>query len=167
MLRPVLDIIDCKILDALQRNARLTNQALAEAVNLSPSACLARVRRLEAAGIIAGAHAAVDIEQVQPTIVIFAEVTLASHRPQDFARFEAHIATVSAVVEAAQVSGTFDYLLKVAVPDINAWRTLADDLLAGDLGVAKITSLVRMAEVKRFTGYPIAGAQPSARKRAG
>ncbi|MGK2285243.1 Lrp/AsnC family transcriptional regulator [Pedomonas sp. V897] len=159
-----LDALDRRILQTLQQNARITNQALAEAVNLSPSACLARVRRLEAAGLILGAHAAIDIERVAPTVVVFAEVTLSSHHPQDFARFEQAMESLPAVVEAAQVSGHFDYLLKVAVPDINAWRRLADALLAGDYGVAKITSLIRMAEVKRFTGYPIEGGTPGKRE---
>jgi len=160
MRQAILDATDRRILHALQQDARMTNQALAGRVNLSPSACLARVRRLQAEGLLLGAHAAVDIERVQPTVVIYAGVTLASHHPQDFARFEERVAALPAVIEAAQVSGNFDYLLKVAVPDINAWRTLADAVLAGEFGVAKITSLIRMAEVKRFTGYPIDGARP-------
>ena len=160
-----LDSIDRRILQTLQENARITNQALAERVNLSPSACLARVRRLEAAGLILGAHAAVDVEQVQPTVIVFAEVRLASHHPQDFARFEEKIWALPQVGEAAQVSGSFDYLLKVAVPDINSWRILADSLSAEDYGVAQITSLIRMAEVKRFTGYTIAGVQPPKGRR--
>ncbi|HLU91940.1 MAG TPA: Lrp/AsnC family transcriptional regulator [Pedomonas sp.] len=156
----MLDSIDRRILQTLQENARITNQALAARVNLSPSACLARVRRLEAAGLLLGAHAAVDVERVQPTVIVFAEVRLASHHPQDFARFEEKIRALPQVVEAAQVSGSFDYLLKVAVPGINAWRILADSLSAEDYGVAQITSLIRMAEVKRFTGYPIEGVEP-------
>lgn len=160
-----LDAIDRRILQTLQENARITNQALAETVNLSPSACLARVRRLEAEGFILGAHAAVDIERAQPTVVVFAEVRLASHRPQDFARFEEKIRALPQVIEAAQVSGSFDYLLKVAVPDINSWRILADSLSMEDYGVAQITSLIRMGEVKRFTGYPIEGGRAPNGKR--
>lgn len=159
-----LDAIDRRILQTLQENARITNQALAEAVNLSASACLARVRRLEAAGVILGAHAAVDVEQIQPTVIIFAEVRLASHHPQDFARFEEKIRALPQVIEAAQVSGSFDYLLKVAVPDINSWRILADRLSMEDYGVAQITSLIRMGEVKRFTAYPIEGVEPQKQK---
>lgn len=155
-----LDSIDRRILQTLQENARITNQALAQVVNLSPSACLARVRRLEAEGLLMGAHAAVDIEQIQPTVVVFAEVRLASHHPQDFARFEEKIQALPQVIEAAQVSGSFDYLLKVAVPDINSWRLLADSLSTENYGVAQITSLIRMAEVKRFTGYPIDSRRP-------
>ncbi len=149
------DAIDLRILALLQANARLTNQALADAVHLSPSACLARVRRLEKAGVVQGAHAAIDVERVRPLLVVFAEVTLANHRLEDFTRFEAAIAALPEVVAADQVSGGFDYLLKVAVADINAWRQLADRLLVDGSGVAKIISHVRMAETKRFSGYPL------------
>ena len=150
-----LDDRDLKILDALQRDGRLTNQALAEAVALSPSACLARVRRLEADGLIAGYHAALALEKIRPTLFVFAEVTLKRHHPDDCARFETAIAAIDEVVEAAEVSGAFDYLLKIAAPDVRRWRELADRLLAEDLGVDKIASHILMKEAKAFAGYPL------------
>ena len=152
-----VDRIDRKILAALQAGGRVTNQALSQAVGLSASACLARVRRLEEDGLIAGYHARVAIESIRPTVVIFAEVTLTRHHPADFAAFEAFAMTVPQVVEAAQVSGAFDYLLKVAVGDMRAWRELSDRVLNSDLGVGKISSHVMMKAAKDFTGYPIDG----------
>jgi Lrp/AsnC family leucine-responsive transcriptional regulator len=126
-------------------------------VGLSASACLIRVRRLEGAGLILGYHAQVAIERVRPTVMIFAEVTLVRHHPADFAAFEAFALTVPEIVEASQVSGAFDYLLKVATRDMRAWRELSDRILNADLGVGKISSHVMMKAAKAFEGVAIMG----------
>lgn len=154
-MQNILDKIDVAILDRLQRAGRITNQALADAVHLSPSACLARVRALEKAGVIAGYHARIVPEKVAPTVIILAEVTLRSHHPADFAMFEQAVQDMDEIVEVAEVSGAFDYLLKVAVSDISGWRALSNRLLTADLGVEKISSHVLMKEVKGFTAYPV------------
>lgn len=150
-----LDRIDLAILDRLQRDGRITNQALSEAVHLSPSACLARMRALERAGVITGYRAHIAIERVAPAVTILAEVTLRSHHPEDFARFEEAVAHIDEIVEVLEVSGSFDYLLKTVVPDIQSWRALSDHLLASSLAIDKITSHVLMKEAKTFAGYPI------------
>ncbi|QUD88783.1 Lrp/AsnC family transcriptional regulator [Phenylobacterium montanum] len=150
-----VDDRDLKILALLQAQGRISNQDLAGAVNLSPSAALQRVRRLEAAGLIRGYHAEIDVEQLRPVLTVFAEVTLTSHFPDDFARFEAELAAIPEVVAAHQISGAYDYLLEVTVSDINSWRQLADQLLGAELGVAKITTTVKMKTAKPFRGYPI------------
>lgn len=152
-----VDRIDGRILTELQADARLTNQALAQRIGLSASACLARVRRMEASGLIAGYHARVAVERIAPAVMLFAEVTLERHRPADFAAFEAFALGIPQVVAAAQVSGAFDYLLQVMVADMRAWRELSDRLLGADLAVAKISSHVIMKEAKPFTGWLIGG----------
>lgn len=150
-----LDRIDLKILETLQADARITNQALADRVGLSPSACLTRVRRLEAAGLILGYHARLAIERIHPAVTVFGEVTLKSHRPADLAVFEAELADIPEVVEAAQVSGPFDYLIKVVTRDIRSWGELADRLLRDDLGVDKIASHILMKDAKPYRGAPV------------
>jgi DNA-binding Lrp family transcriptional regulator len=150
-----LDAIDRRILAELQGAGRITNQALADRVGLSPSACLARVRRLEADGVIEGYHARLSPARLGPSVVIFAPVSLKSQHPRDMARFEAAVNAIPEVVEAAQVSGAFDFLLKVVTRDVHAWRELADSLIEADLGVDKITSHVLMKQSKAFAGYPI------------
>ncbi len=152
---PLVDRIDLKILAALQGDGRITNQALSELVGLSPSACLARVRRLEATGLIEGYAARIAVERIRPTVVIFAEVTLTRHHPSDFAAFESYVLSVPQIVEASQVSGAFDYLLKVAVADMRAWRELSDLILNSDLGVAKISSHVMMKPAKIGGAWPL------------
>ncbi len=150
-----LDRLDLRILAILQADGRITNQALAEQVALSPSACLARVRRLEADGLILGYHARLDIERIRPTVTIYGEVTLKSHRPADLAAFEAVLSEIPEVVEAAQVSGPFDYLIKVVTHDVRAWGALADRLLQEGLGDDKIASHILMKDAKPYRGTPV------------
>jgi Lrp/AsnC family leucine-responsive transcriptional regulator len=150
-----LDRMDIKILQALQKEGRLTNQSLAQRVALSPSACLARVRRLESAGIISGYHARVEVELVRSTLIILAEISLKRHNSTEFARFERVVNTMPEIIEAAQVSGQYDYLLKVVVPDIRAWREIARVLQDGEAGVEKVISHIVIKDAKTFSGFPL------------
>ena len=153
--RPKLDRIDRRILAALQSDARLTNQALSERVALSPSACLARVRRLEREGVIQGYHARLDPFTVDIGLVLYADITLDGHTPTDLARFEEAIAGLPQVVEASHVTGSFDYILKVVVADMREWTEIAERLASADLGVDRINTHVVMRKPKFFVGYPV------------
>ena len=153
--RPQLDRIDRKILAALQSDARLTNQALSERVALSPSACLARVRRLEREGVIQGYHARLDPFTVDIGLVLYADITLDGHTPTELAQFEEAIAGLPQVVEASHVTGSFDYILKVVVADMREWTEIAERLASSDLGVDRINTHVVMRKPKFFVGYPV------------
>ena len=152
---PSLDRIDRKILVQLQAEGRLTNQALAERVALSPSACLARVRRLEEAGVIQGYHARLDPFAVDIGLVLFAEVTLKGHSAAELARFEAAIAAVPQIVEASHVSGAYDYLLKVVVADLPEWTRIGEQLTDSAAGADRIVTHVLLSKAKIFVGYPV------------
>jgi Lrp/AsnC family transcriptional regulator, leucine-responsive regulatory protein len=151
-----LDRIDRSILRILQAEGRVTNQALAPRVGLSPSACLARVRQLERAGVIQGYHARLDPFRVGVGLVLFAEVSLDANGPDDLARFEVAIAERPQIVEASHVSGEVDYLLKVVVQDMPEWTRLKDELTGAEVGIQRITTMVLMTKPKIFSGYPIA-----------
>jgi DNA-binding Lrp family transcriptional regulator len=153
-----LDRIDRRILARLQADGRITNQALAGQVGLSPSACLARVRHLEQVGVIEGYGARLNPWRLEASLILFAEVWLKAHHPDGVARFEADIADIPEIVEASYVSGPFDYLIKVVVPDMAAWIALSEGLIARDPGVDRIVTHVLMKKTKRFAGYPIADA---------
>lgn len=155
--RPIkaLDKIDLNILEALQADGRITNQDLAKKVYLSPSACLARVRALEAAGIITGYHAHVDIERVRPATIVYAEVYMHRHQLADLARLDAVLEKTPEVVEACRVSGPFDYILKVAVSDMREWRGILESILSPHYGVERVTSHVVMRDTKLMKGYPV------------
>src|ERR1700743_1404685 len=90
-----LDRIDIKILPELQKNGRITNVELAELVNLSPSPCLIRVKKLQAEGYIESYSAQINIRKLGPILTVFTEITLKNHRQADFARFIATIEKIS------------------------------------------------------------------------
>jgi len=150
-----LDRTDLKILEVLQNNARITNQGLAERVSLSPSACLARVKALEAQGLIASYRAQIAIDRIRSVTVLFALVTFRKHALDEFKDFDACIAAMPEVVESSRISGQYDYLLRVIVDDVHHWKDIAQKLLNGGFGVERIVSNFLMDEMKSFTGYAL------------
>lgn len=152
---PSLDKIDLKILQALQADGRISNRDLAKLVALSPSACLARVKKLESQGVITGYHAAVRTELFRPTMFVFVEITIKRHLIGEFDSFDEALRALPQVVEAFRVTGAIDYLLKILVEDIQEWRLIAQKLLKEELGVEKMASHIVVVEAKPFEGYPI------------
>lgn len=156
-----LDRIDRAILAELQHDGRITNQRLAEKVALSPSACLARVKRLEAAGVIRGYTARVAPSALGLPVTVFAELTLATHDLRRVRAVEAALRAMPEVVEALQVSGSYDYLVRFVVSDMDRWSVLADSLFDGDLPLQKIVTVVMMKEIKSGGMLPMdTGALP-------
>jgi DNA-binding Lrp family transcriptional regulator len=150
-----LDRIDLKLLDAIQLNGRLSNNRLAQHIALSESACLGRVRHLEQAGVVQRYIADIQIEAIRPAVIVLAEVTLRRHEPEDCQLFEQAISGISDVVEAFQVSGRYDYLLRMVVTDMDDYRAKCDRLLESCDAILRIqTNLVRKRS-KAFSGYPL------------
>jgi len=151
-----LDAIDVKILATLQARGRITKVALAEAVNLSPTPCWERLKRLEKAGIVKGYHALIDLEQLGSVATVLVEVTLKQHRYEDFQRFESAIRRTDEVVECHAVGGGIDYLLKVMAPDIDAYQRLIDRLLLAEIGIDRYFTYVVTRTVKAWPQPPVA-----------
>ena len=151
-----LDRIDINILAQLQRNARLTNIALASAVALSPSPCLLRVKRLEEAGYITSYNARIDLAKLGETITVFTEVTLNDHHREDFAKFEASIRTIDEVIECHLISGGYDYLLKFITRGVAHYQSVIEDILERDIGVAKYFSYIVIKSPIEKLHYPLA-----------
>ncbi|ACP22112.1 putative transcriptional regulator Lrp (plasmid) [Sinorhizobium fredii NGR234] len=137
-----LDRIDVRILNALQKNGRMTNVELAEMVNLSPSPCLLRVKKLQAEGYIEGYSAQINIGKLGQTLTVFTEITLKNHRQVDFARFLAAIEKVDQVIECHLVSGGYDYLVKFVTAGIEEYQMLMERLLGLEIGIDKYFSFV-------------------------
>jgi DNA-binding Lrp family transcriptional regulator len=151
--RPALDRIDLKILAALQRDGRMTNQKLAEVVALSPRASLERVRRLEDAGIISGYQAVIELRELIRPVNVFVEIVL--EKQANRRRFEKRLGTLDEVVECWEVSGNVDYVARFVCADMVAYEELTAVLIDDDtLGVARIVSHVALRPVRRFAGYP-------------
>ena len=117
-----LDRLDLRILRQLQKNGRITNVDLADAVGLSPSPCLIRVKRLEQAGYISGYGAQLRLDKLGDTLTVFTEVTLTDHHREDFVRFEPAIREVDEILECHLVSGGYDYLLKFITRGVNHYQ---------------------------------------------
>ncbi|MDQ1118099.1 Lrp/AsnC family transcriptional regulator [Pseudoxanthomonas winnipegensis] len=139
---PRLDRIDLNILAELQRQGRITNADLADRVGLSPSPCLARVKRLERAGYIAGYGARLDLAKLFRVQVVYTSVTLDNHRREDFDTFEAGLRSVEELTECHLVSGGFDYLLKFVVRDVAHYQSLVEGLLDRHIGISKYFSYI-------------------------
>ena len=137
-----LDRLDLRILAQLQKNGRITNVELADAVGLSPSPCLIRVKRLEQAGYIAGYGAHLRLERLGDTLTVFTEVTLADHHREDFIRFEAAIRDVDEIMECHLVSGGYDYLLRFLTRGVNHFQKVIEGLLERNIGIEKYFSYI-------------------------
>jgi Lrp/AsnC family transcriptional regulator of ectoine degradation len=155
-----LDPIDLKILDAIQRDGRITKLALAEQVGLSPTPCWMRLRKLEKAGIVAGYHARIAVRVVAPVATVLMEVTLASHRQADFDRFERVIRDIPEIVACWSVGGGVDYVLKVMARDIDAYQRLVDGLLDREIGIDRYFTYIVTKTVKEEIALPIAELLP-------
>lgn len=165
MTRRELDRIDLKILEALQRDGRISNNNLAKLVSLSPSACLARLRTLEASRVIVGYQARIALEQVRNVMEVCAEVTMGQHLATVFRNFEDVLSSIPEIVEVVRVSGPFDYLLKVVVSDMNEWKDISQGFLNTENGVVKLMTLVVMQEIKTSAPAPLRPNTPKARRK--
>ncbi len=155
-----LDPIDLKILDAIQRDGRITKLALADKVGLSPTPCWMRLRKLEKAGIVSGYHASIAMRAVAPVATVLMEVTLASHRQADFDRFERVIRDIPEIVACWSVGGGVDYVLKVMARDIDAYQRLVDALLEREIGIDRYFTYIVTKTVKDETVLPVADLLP-------
>jgi Lrp/AsnC family transcriptional regulator of ectoine degradation len=157
-----LDRIDLKILDAVQRDGRITKLALAEKVGLSPTPCWNRLRKLEESGLIAGYHARLALRSVAPIATVLVEVTLGSHRQADFDRFERAIRDIPEIVACWSVGGGVDYLLKVVSRDIDAYQRLIDELLEREIGIDRYFTYIVIKTVKDEAALPLPDLLPAA-----
>jgi DNA-binding Lrp family transcriptional regulator len=137
-----LDRIDIKILHVLQQHGRMTNVELSEVVNLSPSPCLMRVKKLQSEGFIEGYSAQINVAKLGQTLTVFTEVTLKNHRQTDFARFLAAVEKIDQLIECHVVSGGYDYLLKFVTTGIGEYQEIMERLVELDVGIDKYFSFV-------------------------
>jgi Lrp/AsnC family transcriptional regulator, leucine-responsive regulatory protein len=151
-----LDRTDIRILDALQRDGRISNLKLSEMVFLSPTAVLARVQRLSREGYILGFEARLDPLMLKAGMMVFIEVFLDRTNQQVFEQFKVAVAARPEIMECHMVAGGFDYLLKVRVADMGAFRRFAGSVLWQLPGVRETRTYTVMEEVKNTTMLPLA-----------
>ncbi|MBF9035856.1 winged helix-turn-helix transcriptional regulator [Rhodobacterales bacterium HKCCE2091] len=145
---PGMDAIDERILHHLQSDARLSHQDLAERVGLSPSPCARRIRKLEADGIITGYSARINEAKMGFGFSVFVSVRLDQQVDSRLDTFERQVRVCSQVVDCWLMTGSFDYLLRVAVADLHEFETFLTGTLTKIAGVASIESSIPIRRVK-------------------
>ena len=143
-----LDKIDLKILKLLQQNARIPMTELAEKVGLSTTPVTERVKRLERDSIISGYHARLNPHAVGQSLLVFVEIKLRSKSGNIFEDFRREVTRIPQILECHLVSGEYDYLIKVRLPDMSAYRDRLGNILLQLPAAAESRSYVVMEEVK-------------------
>ncbi|WBU54824.1 Lrp/AsnC family transcriptional regulator [Paracoccus sp. SCSIO 75233] len=151
MNAPRLDDRDIAILATLSREGRIAKTDLAARVNLSPTPCWERMKRLEKAGYIRGYQAEIDLATLGPHVQVFVTVELESHRAESFQTFERIVAAMSEITGCWAIGGGYDYLMQVVTVDVAAFQTLMDGLLESRAGVRRYYSYIVTKPVKNVS----------------
>ncbi|MEE4330165.1 MAG: Lrp/AsnC family transcriptional regulator [Wenzhouxiangella sp.] len=149
-----MDKIDRKILLELQSNGRLSNQELAQRVNLSPSPCLRRVRLLEERGIIRGYTAVVDQTACGLPLTVFIRITLERHDVATVSEFERQIREIDEVMDCFLMTGHRDYLLRVVASSLEGYERFVREVIHAIPGIASIDTSFAYGVVKHATALP-------------
>ena len=147
-----LDDTNRRILQELTANGRISNLDLAEAIGLSPSACLRRVQELERRGVIRGYRARLDPAQTGRSFVVYVTIGLAEHSKAAQTGFERAMSAAPEVVECHNIAGAFEYLLRVEVADLPAYKAFHTETLGTVPHVRAITSHMVMGTTKDTRG---------------
>ena len=150
-----MDVKDRQIIRALQEDGRLTNQDLAERVNLSPSPCLRRLRNLETAGIITGYTALVDQKAYGLPITVFIRIRLERHSEEVVKTFETALGRIDEVLDGYLMAGGDDYLLRVIVASLEAYEDFIRRRIHAIPGIASIDTNFAYGVVKQTRVYPV------------
>jgi len=151
-----LDKYDRMILDRLQKDGRISNQDLAEAISLSPSPCLRRVRQMEEEGLIDGYVALLNARKLGLHLMAFIQISMDKHTPERFEAFEETIAGYPEVLECHLITGqSADYVLKVIVRDMDAYQQFLLQKLTRIEGVSGVQSSFVLKSPIKSTALPV------------
>jgi Lrp/AsnC family leucine-responsive transcriptional regulator len=155
MPKPFFDAFDLKILEALQSEGRLSNVELANRIGLSPSPCLRRVKRLEAEGVIEGYSARINRGKIGMGVTVFVAVGLDRHREEEAERFRKVVLRLPQVVSCHAISGEADFLLEIAVADLNHYSEFVLKRLRRIPGVKSLHSSFALETMKAACSAPL------------
>lgn len=151
----VLDVIDKKLLDLLQQDCKQTNKELSNKLNLSVTAVYERIKKLEKEGIINKYVALVRKETIDKAFVVFCHIKLIQHSQEYVIKFEREVANLNEVLECYHISGDYDYLLKVLVKDMEAFREFMVNKLTNINHIGSTHSMFVISEVKHTTAINV------------
>ncbi|HBH06727.1 MAG TPA: AsnC family transcriptional regulator [Flavobacteriales bacterium] len=150
-----IDKIDKKILNVLQENGRITNLNLSNLAGLSPAPTLERVRKLEKSGVIKSYHANVDAEKLGLNLQVVIMVSLTRQINNAMQRFCDKIQTIEEIVECVQVTGGYDYLLRVVVKDVQGLDKLINSKLSKIDEIGSMRTNVILSTIKKANKVPL------------
>ncbi len=151
----MLDEIDKALLELLQKDSKQTNKALSYALGLSVTAVYERIRKLEKKGVISNYVALVDKKKVDKAFVTFCHVKLVQHSQNYVMKFEREVRKLDEVLECYHISGDYDYLLKVMVKDMEAFRDFMVKKLTNINHIGSTHSMFVINEVKHTTAITL------------
>ncbi len=150
-----LDDRDIAILKVLAREGRLSKADLARRINLSPTPCWERLKRLEKAGIIEGYNARIALKKTAPHVTVFVTLELDNHSAGAFQLFEQMVETQDEIVHCWALGGGFDYLMQIVTRDVDTYQRLIDRLLDRGLGLARYYTYIVTKDVKSSGAPPL------------
>lgn len=150
-----IDAIDKKILDELQENGRITNLHLSNLIGLSPAPTLERVRKLEKAKVLKSYHAEVDASKLGYDLNVSIQVTLARQIENAMQKFTSQIQQIDEIIECVQVTGDFDYLLRVIVKDVRGLDILINEKISRIEVIGQLKTNVILSTVKSSKKIPL------------
>ena len=151
----VFDDIDKKLLQLLQNDSKQTNKALANQLNLSVTAVFERIKKLENQGVISKYVVLVNKEKIDKSFVTFCHIKLIQHVQEYVIQFEKEVNKLTEVIECYHISGDYDYLLKVAVKDMEEFRKFMVEKLTNIKHIGSTHSMFVISEVKHTTAISV------------
>ncbi len=146
---------DVKILEVLQNDARVTNQELAEKINVSASPCWRKVRRLEEDEVIKGYRAVLDRKKIGLGVMVFIRVVIDSHSEAQARKFEEEVTALEDVVACYSIGGDADFLLQVVASDLDSYADFAMSVVRRLPGIKEMQSMFVLKEIKPLVTYPV------------
>ncbi|MEQ9466874.1 MAG: Lrp/AsnC family transcriptional regulator [Ekhidna sp.] len=156
-----MDHLDKKLISLLQKNGKLTMKELSAELGLSITPIYERVKRLERKGIIAGYQASIDPKKAGFGFEVFSSVTLESHKAEFLREFETDISKFPEVMECYHMAGSFDFLLKVLVKDMDGYAEFVNKKLAKLDNIRLVQSMMVLKKVKQTHLLPLIDEVPS------
>lgn len=152
---PGLDAVDLDILRMLQKDATLTNKEIAFTLNKSVATIHERTRRLKEQGYIQRVVAILDRKKINKSLIAFSHVLLNDHTANTLATFEREVSRFPEVMECLQMTGSFDFILRIATSDMEAYHDFYRNKLANLPNITTVQSFFVLSEAKSVTAYPI------------
>lgn len=155
MAQEELDPLDIRILRLVQRDASLTHKEIAAELGKSVATVHERLRRLKEQGFIKKIVAILDRKKIDKSLIAFSQVLLHNHTAETLASFEREVSKFPEVMECFQMTGTFDFILRIATSDMDAYHDFYRNKLARLPNITTVQSFFVLSETKSVTAYPI------------